>query len=190
MPQGPISSGSLPRAISPTQADQGDGRPRLPLGQPVLGLFRSLFVHAHQAPGDLRLEHRQHPGRLLLGERKEAGIRLRAGVHEQVGQQRGIVAGVVNQDGGGKGPFTLESAGVPEDARQGSQQSLPDGSQGLDQRRVIAGILDRGCEELVGDERRDAVPAVLRLGGIGVGQGTGRAEAWLLVGFGIVEQGP
>ena len=102
----------------------------------------------------------------------------------------GIVAGVVNQDGGGKAPFTLESAGVPEDARQGSQQSLPDGSQGLDQRRVITGILDRGCEELVGDERRDAVPAVLDLGGIGVGQGTGRAKAWLLVGFGIVQQGP
>ena len=48
-----LSAGALADLIGITQPDQGDGRPRLPLGQPVLGLFRSLFVHARQALGDL-----------------------------------------------------------------------------------------------------------------------------------------
>ena len=97
--------------------------------------------------------------------RKDRQTGFRSGVHQQVGQHVRLIAGVIGEDGRGEVTFALGSPGVPEDRRQWGQEPLPDGSQGLDQRRVVTGVLDHRCQKSVGDERGHGVPAVLVPGG-------------------------
>ena len=85
---------------------------------------------------------------------------------------------VVGENGRREVPIRLGASGVPEDRRQGIQESLSERPQRLDQRRIITRVFGHGRQESIDNERRNRIPVLLKLGGSGACQGTGGTKAF------------
>ena len=138
----------------------------------------------------LGLEGRHGPGCLGLDLGEEDRERLRGGVHEQVGQDAGLVAGIVGQDAGRQRPLGLRLARVAEGLGQRGDQPQAHGAERLDQRVVMAGVLEDRRQQPIGDELGYRIPAPGVAAGIGIRQGTRRPESLVRVGLRIFEHTP
>ena len=104
---------------------------------------------------------------LPLGDGEERSIRLGVGVHEQFGEQVGVIAGVVVQDVGRQVAFSLGTFPVPEDRRQRSCELVPHRAQGVEPSTEIDRIdTDQGLRHLAPHR----LP--VRAGGVIIGEGT------------------
>ena len=84
----------------------------------VLGILVGPSGRRRRALVELGLENGQDLLRLPLGDREEARKGFRVGIHEQIGQQVGIVRGVVGEDVGGQDVLGLGAGLVAEDRRE------------------------------------------------------------------------
>ena len=116
------------------QPDQGDGRPRLPLGQLVLGLFRvPLGSAVAEARGDLRLEHRQHLAACRWATGKRVAYAFGSASMSRSASKRDRRWRSRRGCWWPRVYWSSERCLVPEDRRQRGSQLAPDGRRASSQ---------------------------------------------------------
>jgi hypothetical protein len=116
---------------------------------------------------------------------EERRICLGIGIHEEIGDQVWVVAGVVGENVRRQGAFGLRTILVSEDRRQGSIQLAPHGAQGIEPRTKIDRVdTDQGLRHLA------FLRFPARTGGVVIGEGTRCREQAHVARFGRVESGP